>query len=208
MRVIADRPRALGVAAALAAAVFFFVLGAASRPLLASEESAPATVLNSTELGFVQDMTAHHQQAMILVQRLDPAVDAGVRALAEQIADTQRVEIGTLLGWTQLAGAAPTATTPMSWMTAHHHSTGPATMPGLATRAELDTLTTARGSESEILFLRLMYHHHAGGITMARAADALLTEGPVKQAARSMAQSQSREMGSLGVLLELRGARP
>ncbi|MFC9963167.1 DUF305 domain-containing protein [Nocardia ignorata] len=208
MSTSAARPRALGMAAALAAAVFCFVVGAASRPLLAPERSTPAPVLNTTELGFVQDMTAHHQQAMILVQRLDPAADVGVRALAEQIADTQRVEIGTLLGWTQLAGAAPTATTPMSWLTEHHHSTGPATMPGLATQADLDALTTARGAEAEIMFLRLMYHHHAGGITMARAADALLTEGPVKQAARSMAQSQSREMGSLGVLLELRGARP
>ncbi|KAF0847327.1 DUF305 domain-containing protein [Nocardia caishijiensis] len=204
-----DGPRrALGAAAALAVAVFLLVLGAALRPLVVPERATPAPVLSPTELGFVQDMTAHHQQAMLLVQRLDPAVDAGVLALAEQIADTQRVEIGTLLGWTQLAGAAPTANTPMSWMTAHHHSTGPTVMPGLVTQAELDALTSARGSAAEVLFLRLMYHHHAGGITMARAVDALLTDGPVKQAARSMAQSQSREMGSLGVLLEVRGVRP
>lgn len=193
-----------------AAAVFLLALGAALRPLFITETSSPPPVLSVTELGFVQDMTAHHQQALILTERLDPAADPTVRRLADQIADTQRVEIGTLLGWTQLAGAAPTATVPMTWMagTHQHSATAPTTMPGMATTADLDALAAARTADAEILFLQLMYRHHAGGITMARAADTLLTSGPVKQAARAMAQSQSQELGYLGMLLDLRGARP
>ncbi|MFC9658977.1 DUF305 domain-containing protein [Nocardia sp. NPDC127606] len=193
-----------------AAVLFLLALGAALRPLFVTETATPAPVLTTTELGFVQDMTAHHQQALILTERLDPAVDPTVRRLADQIADTQRVEIGTLLGWTQLAGAAPTADVPMTWMAGtHHHSTAaPTTMPGMATIADLDTLAAARAADAETLFLQLMYRHHAGGVTMARAADTLLASGPVKQAARAMAQSQSQEMGYLGMLLDLRGARP
>lgn len=193
-----------------AAALFLLALGAALRPLFVTETAAPAPVLTATELGFVQDMTAHHQQALILTERLDPAADPTVRRLADQIADTQRVEIGTLLGWTQLAGAAPTADVPMTWMarTHHHSTTGSTTMPGMATTADLDTLAAARAADAETLFLQLMYRHHAGGITMARAADTLLASGPVKQAARAMAQSQSQELGYLGMLLDLRGARP
>ncbi|WP_278264361.1 DUF305 domain-containing protein [Nocardia sp. AG03] len=201
------------LAAGVAAAVFLLVLGAALRPLLIPERATPTPVLTATELGFVQDMTAHHQQALILTERLDPAADPTVRRLAEQIADTQRVEIGTLLGWTQLAGAAPTAAQPMAWMpetAGHHHdsATTSVTMPGMATTADLDTLSAARGAEAETLFLRLMYRHHAGGITMARTADSLLASGPVKQSARAMVQSQSQELGYLGMLLDARGARP
>ncbi|MFE3543348.1 DUF305 domain-containing protein [Nocardia sp. NPDC059177] len=202
------------LAAAGAAAVFLLVLGAALRPLLIPETAAPAPVLTAVELGFVQDMTAHHQQALILTQRLDPAVDPTVRRLADQIADTQRVEIGTLLGWTQLAGAAPTSNQPMAWMpenTGHHHDSTAATtttMPGMATLAELDALSAARGNAAETLFLQLMYRHHAGGITMARSADSLLTSGAVKQSARAMVQSQSQELGYLGVLLDARGVQP
>ncbi|MFI6569486.1 DUF305 domain-containing protein [Nocardia fluminea] len=192
------------------AALFLLALGAALRPLFVVEVATPAPVLTTTELGFVQDMTAHHQQALILTERLDPAADPTVRRLADQIADTQRVEIGTLLGWTQLARAAPTADVPMTWMAGtHHHAPSPNdTMPGMATTADLDALTAARGADAETRFLQLMYRHHAGGITMARAADTLLTSGPVKQAARAMAQSQSQELGYLGMLLDLRGARP
>ncbi|WP_435873858.1 DUF305 domain-containing protein [Nocardia fluminea] len=194
-----------------AAALFLLALGAALRPLFVVEVATPAPVLTTTELGFAQDMTAHHQQALILTERLDPAADPTVRRLADQIADTQRVEIGTLLGWTQLARAAPTADVPMTWMAGtHHHATVTpnTTMPGMATTADLDALTAARGADAETRFLQLMYRHHAGGITMARAADTLLTSGPVKQAARAMAQSQSQELGYLGMLLDLRGARP
>ncbi|WP_446222854.1 DUF305 domain-containing protein [Nocardia sp. IBHARD005] len=201
--------RVIRLAFAGAAVVFLLALGAALRPVFVTETATPAPVLTTTELGFVQDMTAHHQQALILTERLDPAADPAVRRLADQIADTQRVEIGTLLGWTQLARAAPTADVPMTWMAGTHHATtAPTTMPGMATTADLDTLAAARAADAEILFLQLMYRHHAGGVTMARAADTLLTSGPVKQAARAMAQSQSQEMGYLGMLLDLRGASP
>ncbi|MFE1592352.1 DUF305 domain-containing protein [Nocardia sp. NPDC058705] len=202
--------RALRVAFAGAAAVFLLVLGAALRPPFVTETATPAPLFTVTELGFIQDMTAHHQQALILTERLDPAADPAVRRLADQIADVQRMEIGTLLGWTQLAGAAPTAAVPMTWMAqSHHHSpTSQATMPGMATTDDLDALSVTRAADAETLFLQLMYRHHSGGITMARAADALLASGPVKQAARAMAQSQSQELGYLGMLLDLRGARP
>lgn len=196
--------RPLHLAAFAVAGLFLLVLGAALRPLVFPERSTPVPVLTATELGFVQDMTAHHQQALIMVERLDPAVDPAVRRLADRIGDAQRMEIGTLLGWTQLAGAAPTSPTPMTWMAGHQHDPSPATMPGMATMAELDALSAARGADAEALFLELMYRHHSGGIAMARAADTQLTTGPVKQAARAMAQSQAQELGYLGLLLDTR----
>lgn len=202
-------------------AALLLVIGAALRPLIAPTDPAAADpILSATEVGFAADMAAHHQQAMQMVQRLDPGADPGIVALARQIHDTQSVEIGMLLGWLRLADASPTNQDPMAWMAADaaaaHHRPAPAgaadpppgPMPGMATMAELDALSAARGREAEVLFLQLMYRHHQGGIAMAQAADTILTGGPVKQAARDMMATQSQEAGLMGVLLAQRGGQP
>ncbi|KAA8889388.1 DUF305 domain-containing protein [Nocardia colli] len=197
------------------------VLGAALRPLVLPENHTATPILNSVEIGFVQDMTAHHQQALIMVQRLDRNVDPGVLLLAQQLDDTQRLEIGTMLGWLRLANASPVPTHPMAWMHSgeavpHEHSVAQpdqkkaadTLMPGMATMAELDALAAARGRDAEILFLQLMFRHHQGGIAMAQEADQLLPSGPVKETARSMIHAQGQEAGFMGVLLAQRGAAP
>ncbi|MEU2034363.1 DUF305 domain-containing protein [Nocardia amamiensis] len=204
-------------AAAVSAAFALLVLGAALRPLVFPETPAATSVLTAVEIGFAQDMTAHHQQALLMVQRLDRTADPAVARVAEQLDRTQRLEIGTMLGWLRLAGATPTSSRPMAWMpTAHRHSVtvtaasagSPGAMPGLANTAELDTLAAARGRAAEILFLQLMFRHHQGGIAMAEAADSLLRSGPVKELARAMIHGQGQEAGVMGMLLTQRGAAP
>lgn len=189
--------------AVLVAAGLLLVLGAALRPLFVDDPAAPE-VLSATEIGFIQDMAAHHHQALVMVQRLDPGVAPAVQGLARQIEDIQLAEIGTLLGWLRLAGAPAAGAEPMSWMperTHHHAAHGPAAMPGMATQAELDSLTAARGRTAAILFLQLMQRHHEGGIAMARVADALLADGVVKQVAREMITAQTQESGLMALLL-------
>ncbi|WP_062985803.1 DUF305 domain-containing protein [Nocardia anaemiae] len=193
-------------------------LGAALRPLVLPEGHTAAPVLSAVEIGFAQDMTAHHQQALIMVQRLDRGVDPTVLRLAQQLSDAQRIEIGTMLGWLRLADASPLSSHPMAWMHAdsaasqHHPSANPSdgdAMPGMATTVELDALAAARGRDAEILFLQMMLRHHQGGLVMARAADELLPSGAVKETARSMFQSQSQEAGVISVLLaQLSGQAP
>ena len=201
---------------ALAAVLILLIVGAALRPIVLPDKHSATPVLDATEIGFAQDMTAHHQQAIQIVARLDPGVDPPIVRLARQIDQSQRVEIGTMLGWLRLANAAPTSGRPMVWMksadmTAHEHGdTGAATppMPGMATMAELDRLSAAHGHDAEVLFLQLMYRHHQGGIAMARAADRQIASGPVKEQARSMLVAQSQETGLMALLLEQRDARP
>ncbi|MFE3188324.1 DUF305 domain-containing protein [Nocardia sp. NPDC059240] len=200
-----------------------FTAGFLVRPLALDESRSAAPVLNAVEIGFSQDMTSHHEQALIMVLRLDSGVDPTVRRLAQQIGDSQRMEIGTMLGWLRLANAAPDSKHPMAWMNtaaAHEHSpssmagmstmtsTNGTSMPGMATQAELDALATARGQDAEVLFLQLMLRHHRGGVAMAKAADALLASGPVKEAARGMITAQSQEAGLMTVMLAQRGAQP
>ena len=71
------------------------------------------------------EILGHHGQALLLTQRLDPGADPYVVALARQIADGQRTELGMLLGWLRLAGAPVTGERPMAWMPApggHDHA--------------------------------------------------------------------------------------
>lgn len=203
-------------------ALALIAAGVLLRPAIIPENHSAPAVLTPVEIGFIQDMTAHHQQALFMVQRLDPAADASIRQLAQQIDDTQRTEIGTMLGWLRLANASPTNPNPMSWMPAadmpagHDHAGASATvsagsnatMPGMATMAELDALSAARGAAAETLFIQLMLRHHAGGVAMAKSADALVTSGPVKETARSMITGQSQEAGILTLLLAERNAQP
>ncbi|MGV9331650.1 DUF305 domain-containing protein [Nocardia sp. NPDC003726] len=210
-------PRWMRIAALASTAFALLVLGAALRPLVFSEHRSAAPVLTEVEIGFVQDMTTHHQQALLMVQRLDRAVDPAVTRLAEQLDRAQRMEIGTMLGWLRLADAPPTSAQPMAWMHSadasphRHHAAAAQTagvMPGMASTAELDELAAARGPNAEILFLQLMFRHHQGGIAMAEAADGLLRSGPVKEIARSMIHGQGQEAGVMGMLLTRRGAAP
>ncbi|WP_433633946.1 DUF305 domain-containing protein [Nocardia sp. CA-120079] len=201
-------------AALVSLAVLLLAVGAAIRPLLIADDQPAPPVLSSTEIGFAQDMVAHHSQALVMTQRLDTGVDPTVRALAQQISDVQRTEIGMLLGWLRLARVVTINPHPMAWMhagetnlTQHQHATSTAAatgdlMPGMATQAELDALAAARGADAGALFLQLMQRHHAGGIRMARAADRQLSSGVVKQAARDMIDTQSREVGLMMLLTQ------
>ncbi|MFD0364757.1 DUF305 domain-containing protein [Nocardia sp. GCM10030253] len=198
--------RNLILAGSLAAlGMLLLVLGAAVRPLIVTDVQTRTEVLTSTEIEFVQDMVAHHQQALLMVASLDPGVQPSITQLAVQIDRSQRTEIGTMLGWLQLASVTATNPHPMRWMAPSHHAASPAApdpMPGTVTRSELDALATARGGQAEQLFLRLMQRHHQGAVAMARVADSLLEPGPVKYLAREIIATQSQESGLMSILLE------
>lgn len=208
------RRQALAVAASLGVAVLLIALGAAARPLFTDDRHPPAPVLNAAEIGFAQDMLAHHNQALIMITRLDQAADPTVVALAHRIDATQRDELGELKGWLRLAGAPMVNPAPMEWMhtdpaaVEHHHgaaapsaATHNSAMPGMASQAELDALSASRGTEAAALFLQMMTRHHYGGVQMARTADTLLVNGVVEQTARDMMTSQAQEAGLMEIML-------
>ncbi|MEU1549878.1 DUF305 domain-containing protein [Nocardia sp. NPDC005745] len=209
------RRQAITATATLGLALLLLAMGAAARPLLVDEHPLSRPVLNPTEIGFAQDMLAHHSQALIMTARLDQTADPTVVALADRIEATQREEIGELKGWLRMAGASTVNNAPMQWMhpnnsvTDHHHHAatpsetadgGPA-MPGMATQTELDALSAARGTDAARSFLHMMTRHHYGGIQMAQAANNLLTDGIVKQTARDMMTNQTQEAALMEIML-------
>ena len=128
---------------------------------------------SDVDVGFLQDMRVHHEQAIETSFRfLDrPDTDPRLRTVAKSIIFDQGIEIGVML---QLLAEmdAPTVSddgTAMSWM---GHAVEPSAMPGMATAEQLDELASATGADADELFVELMTAHHQGGIDMATEAAA------------------------------------
>ncbi|NKY54855.1 DUF305 domain-containing protein [Nocardia flavorosea] len=158
------------------------------------------SLLADADIAFAQQMSAHHQQALTMVDMLGLGVARDVRAAAEQIRVSQWREIGTLTGWLELVGAPPAPAD-----THDHHGTG-AEMPGMASNEELTRLYNAAGRDRELLFLQLMIRHHQGGIDMAAAAESSAAPA-VRIRALSMVNGQQQEIASMSVLLHQRGGQ-
>ena len=202
-------------------AAFAAIAGFLVRPLVI-DDAGPATSapppLSAVEVGFLQDMLGHHQQAVAMGKLIDrPGVDDAVRTLGRQIAVTQQFEMGTMSGWLRMQDAPLANPTPMDWMTRygavaephaagqHDQVTGAHEMPGMATADELAALGTMPARAAEDQFLKLMQAHHYGGIAMAQDLTARSPNGLVAQLAAGMVSTQSKETALIGVMLNERG---
>jgi uncharacterized protein (DUF305 family) len=190
-------------AAALVGAVTVFCLTPGPRSV--------APPLTATDVGFAQDMSAHHHQAVIMSDMVAADAAPEVRALADQIKFSQLREIGQMTGWLQIADAPVVSPDPMAWMmtdAGHHMVGGEMAMPGMASPADLTRLQRATGRANEILFVQLMTRHHQGGIDMAASAVQHTTTNAVHQTAVAMTDEQSQEIILMAHLLEQRGSAP
>jgi uncharacterized protein (DUF305 family) len=192
--------------ARIAALLIAAAVGAALYAGLTPHQAAPS-VLSAMDIGFAQDMSAHHQQAVTMTDMLAPDATPTVKALAEQIRFTQLTEIGQMTGWLQLADAPPSGSHPMAWMsgTDPGHPDGTpmsdmTSMPGMATPAELTRLQRSTGAANQTLFLQLMTHHHEGGIAMAAYAFQHSTNDAIRRAASIMVDEQTQELQLMAIM--------
>ncbi|MGH3672336.1 MAG: DUF305 domain-containing protein [Pseudonocardiaceae bacterium] len=208
----------LGAAATLTVLLFGGVLGI----YVQSTRGAPAgPAAGTVEVGFPQDMSVHHRQAVLMAGiARDRSTDPAIRSLAFDIETGQLEQIGRMQGWLSLWNAAPLPIgRRMTWMAdassmhgmAHHDgsgSAGVATMPGMASPADLHRLREAIGTPFDVLFLQLMLRHHQGGVPMARYAGEHSETAQVRNLAEKMALSQSAESRYLAQMIAQRGAVP
>lgn len=174
------------------------------------------------DIGFSQDMTVHHQQAITMSQLVEDKSGPAVRALARQIERGQLQQIGQLQGWLAVWGAPQLSDHPMAWMHgqqgsggmpgmdmgAGHDAADDQTMPGLANQDELGQLQTLTGRDLDVLFLQLMIRHHQGGLGMTQQAAQQAQTAPVKALAANMAVDESQEIAYMNVLLSQLGGKP
>lgn len=207
-------PASRGILAVLAALAVtgLLLLGAAAGAVAAREDTPPGDT--SAAAGFVRDMSIHHGQAVETAMALHARTDdPRLRVVAADIALTQQAQIGRMQGWLADWGLAPTGTEPpMAWMAeagggpAGHALLPDGRMPGMATAADVATLSTLPVDAAEVRFLQLMTAHHLAGVEMGEAALALVEEPDVRALAGSMVSGQTGELGVLRAMLEERGA--
>lgn len=219
----------LAIVAAVAAAGLGFQFGRAAAPAAghhgSAQSAAVRTAADAAEIGFAQDMSVHHEQAVQMARLVQGRVEPQVGAIAAQIIEIQIRETGMMRGWLSLWNAPQLAAdAPMAWMEHDHAaatsggeictSSDPAgastfekpPMPGMASVIELDELATLEGRQLEIRFLQMMVRHHRGGLHMADAAVKLANLPAVRDAAMLMGADQSQEIALMLQLLKVRGA--
>lgn len=188
------RRRVVGVAVLVAAAVAVVVLVATG---VGADDPGPGPA----DIGFLQDMIDHHEQATQLSAiALAAETSAPVRNLALDVVAAQRYEIGLMEGWLIEWGLdrGEPGRDVMAWMgmplPAH-------AMPGMATLEQIDRLHRLDGSAIDVRFLELMLEHHRGGIHMATAAVDTARSPNVQWLAGQMARNQRREIREIETLL-------
>ncbi|MFD5911359.1 DUF305 domain-containing protein [Streptomyces massasporeus] len=134
--------------------------GEANRTLSAEEaadQNPENDSPNSADVSYARMMIEHHSQALVMTELAPKRAESkDVKRIAERIAAGQKPEIEAMKGWLKSYGKPLKAGR-------HEH----ATMPGMATQAQLKKLRAAGGKAFDHLFLTLMTTHHQGAITMA-----------------------------------------
>lgn len=215
----------------LVIAIIALAAGVSTGLLLARahHEQTVALSASAIDIGFAQDMSAHHQQAVAMCDMMPLNIAPDVRGLVNEIRLTQWREIGQMMGWLQMLDAPLDNPHPMTWMGStdaatveQHHDTGTtmpampdmptpgltpaaASMPGMANSKELTALSKSSGRQAEILFLQLMIRHHQGGVDMAADAGRRAVHRNVKEAAIEMVKDQTDEIQLMMVMLDQRG---
>ncbi|MEV0337232.1 DUF305 domain-containing protein [Nocardia sp. NPDC050717] len=203
-------------------AIGLLLLGAVAGVLLRMPLDEPkASTPGPVDVGFSQDMSAHHAQAVDMAgAALIASTDNDVRRLAYDILTTQQNQIGRMQGWLQLWGE-PNQNVDgyMGWMTEHGQGghghagstgtamTGPMTeMPGMASQEEMTALRQSTGPAVDTLFLQLMLRHHQGGVPMLDYAAEHADTTEVRVLAAQMSKTQAGESQLMQSMLAARGA--
>lgn len=213
----AGEPRWVRPFVVVAVAVVLLLLGASAGMLLRLPSAAPEP--GPVDVGFSQDMTVHHLQAVTMAAwERDHTDDPVLVQLATDLERTQNNQVGQMQGWLALwdESALP-IDGHMAWMddaTAHAHGApvtangGVTRMPGMASEEELTRLRASSGPALDVLFLQLMLRHHQGGVEMLAHGAEHAAVPQVRNLAARMLGAQSSELDYLRELLAARGAQP
>ncbi|GAB2661662.1 DUF305 domain-containing protein [Prescottella soli] len=216
---------ALSVVGLIGVLAIGFALGFFARLPIGDHESATPSA-DSVDVGFSQDMTVHHNQAIDMATiALTKSGDPAVKNLAYDILTTQQNQVGQMQGWLALWDRAPLPSGGyMTWMTegdghtghSGHAATGTAApaahdtgkMPGMATPEEISALGQASGRDLDVMFLQLMLRHHQGGLPMMEYGAQYADVPAVRNLAKTMVETQQGESTLMTSMLTERGATP
>jgi uncharacterized protein (DUF305 family) len=187
----------------LGATVLF--LGGSIGYFVSQRETTSRPGAGSVDVGFLQDMRYHHDQAtqMSLSYLQKPAAgqDPVLRTIAAEILLGQQLEAGAMVQLLHEFGQPDSneSGTAMTWMSM---SVPVAQMPGMATPEQLATLKAATGTAADRQFAELMLNHHLGGVHMAEFAAPRVSDPDVRVLAESMVKGQNADIAELQKILD------
>jgi uncharacterized protein (DUF305 family) len=156
-----------------------------------------AESFSDVDVGFLADMTAHHQSAIgmsldYINRGSDPTVEHFARDIL--LSQTQEVTVMNSLLAEADTPASASDDIAMDWM---GMAVEPSAMPGMPTDAEQAALAAAQGTAADDLFTELMIRHHAAGAAMAEYAAEHGSNSKVRRIAAAMAKVQRTEINEM-----------
>jgi uncharacterized protein (DUF305 family) len=162
----------------------------------------PLTVV---DVGFLQDMIDHHEQALVIAHAyLAGSPNGGAAPYASEVILYQQRDLKRmdrfLRDGHQERGAPDRLA--MTWMGAMEHAgmVMPAAgvpvgqMPGMQPLSRIHELEAAQGKDADRLFFALMTDHHRGGIEMAVSASTTASQKAIRDFAAYVVNGQRVEM--------------
>lgn len=177
--------------AVLVVAVIAVAFVAAARWATADDTVEP---YGNADIGFLQDMIDHHEQALLISNTyLDANPDGAAAPYAREVILFQEREIARMEAWLAKAGIARGGPerTAMTWM---GMPTPVAKMPGMQDPARIAKLRDASGAAADRMFFDIMSEHHLGGVHMADGAVSGARRSEIRNFAEKMAYNQRIEV--------------
>ncbi len=177
----------------VAVLAFSFLGGAIGYAVGVRQERTPS---NATDVGFLVDMSDHHDQAVAMaLSTYNRTTDPTIRSYAQDVLIFQRYELGLMSAYLADHHAVRPDFDPdrpaMAWM---GHTMPAGSMTGMATDDQLAALADATGRDLDVMFLDLMTAHHRGGVEMANHAADHAADPRVRTLAERMASVQASEI--------------
>jgi uncharacterized protein (DUF305 family) len=157
-------------------------------------DDPPPTPMNAVDVGFLQDMLDHHEQALLIANTyLENQPDGPVAPYANEVILFQTRDMEWMRGWLAEEGyeAGAPDRLAMEWM---DDPVPVAEMPGMQTPERLQQLRDATGADADRLWFEIMTDHHLGGVHMAEFAAANGAREEVIAFAESVARNQAIEV--------------
>jgi uncharacterized protein (DUF305 family) len=185
----------------VAAVAVAMTLLAVAAVLAATRSDTPGP--DSVDAGFLQDMRAHHDQAVLMsvIFMSLPDTDPGLHTMAAEVLLSQQLEAGIFVEVLRGFGLAEENSTEvaMVWMNAPVPVDA---MPGMASEESIDQLKNSSGAEADDLFAQLMIAHHQGGIGMAEYAREQASTARVRSIGDAIARNQKDEIAEIEAALQ------
>lgn len=152
------------------------------------------TPLSNVDVGFLQDMIVHHEQALVIARAyMDNNPGGDAYPYASEVVLFQGSQLTRMEKWLADAGfdrGAPDRQG-MTWM---GMGTDLAAMPGMQPPERIAELSSSTGPTADRLFFDIMSDHHLGGAGMADYAAEFGARTEIKEFAEGVAYNQRIEV--------------